>query len=849
MMNNDIPSENTIKSLVEIQKRLRDSFNILRDDLLVDEFRVVFYLLTFYRISASKGLKFGNKNEFIDQINSNLFNLKDNVTHLHDDFIPLVKRIDNYAFNDLSNLFHSINTNVLEKYFSELFDGLLYDYSNLKGKFGSEYIQPIELSRFLCKLIELPKDANVYNPFAGLASFGVFLNKEVNYFGQEMNQSICSIGTLRLLAYNRSNSSILTQGNSTENWNPQGKMFDLIISHPPFGMKKGFEFGTKSGKVRTFENFFIQRGIEDLKPNGKLIAVVTHGILFRGGTEEHLRQNLINCDLLEMVISLPSGILQNTAIPLAILIINRGKKDKGAVVFIDAKNCIQKSSLKEMKLDEKSLLSLINISKNKESYRLVSNETIISQDYNLNVPRYFQKETKGVKLRELVNEIYGQQHIEKNGKLIELKNLKNHKFDYLLDINSLVQTEIDKASRKISESCLLITIKGESLRPTYFEYNGESIFIPLEMIALKVNVEKIDLGFLINELFSENVTQQINNVRTGNIISKITVKDLLDVKIDILFSDYTPSIASLALGPIGAVIGGAKALYDFATLEKQKSKIQGVREQYNQFQELKLIKEKELLGFKDDAFRDFASFKHTFRQYLGALKSNALGTTEFFLKMEGQNIDLNSIYSKNINQTLGDHFSSLNAKIDSMTKLLQSFDEQSNVSNSKEYNLEKLIYAAQSRFENIKIFHFEKLFIDKESFQMFDGNYIAPNINIDEEDFYTIFLNIVSNAIDHGFKNTTKKYIIRTTLSLDYDDKLCTVEISNNGLPMPNNFTQKEITTRGEKTTDSKGVGIGGADIKKFIDKYNGVLEIKNIEADEFPVSYIIKFPLATINL
>ncbi|WP_431244238.1 hypothetical protein ACQ9BO_07705 [Flavobacterium sp. P21] len=60
---------------------------------------------------------------------------------------------------------------------------------------------------------------------------------------------------------------------------------------------------------------------------------------------------------------------------------------------------------------------------------------------------------------------------------------------------------------------------------------------------------------------------------------------------------------------------------------------------------------------------------------------------------------------------------------------------------------------------------------------------------------------------------------------------------------MPNNFTLKHLTTRGEKTTDSKGTGMGGADIKAILHKYNGTLDISKQEEELFSVTYIMKLP------
>ncbi len=66
---------------------------------------------------------------------------------------------------------------------------------------------------------------------------------------------------------------------------------------------------------------------------------------------------------------------------------------------------------------------------------------------------------------------------------------------------------------------------------------------------------------------------------------------------------------------------------------------------------------------------------------------------------------------------------------------------------------------------------------------------------------------------------------------------------------MPTSFTLKHLTTRGERTTDSKGFGVGGADIKAIVEKYEGVFDIKNDASAEFPITYIIILPRVLFTL
>jgi type I restriction enzyme M protein len=307
-------------------------------------------------------------------------------------------------------------------------------------------------------------------------------------------------------------------------------------------------------------------------------------------------------------------------------------------------------------------------------------------------------------------------------------------------------------------------------------------------------------------------------VLIGSTIQSVSVSDLMQIKINV------PSI------------------------EEQKAKVDGIKQAFLESKKRELAYQQQLLGLTDESFREFASIKHTFRQYLNALKSNVAGTKLFVQNNHEKGITLDTIYSKNLNKSFGEHLLGLEGTISSMSKLLSSFETSNEDTLAKEHDLLELVEEAQNRFKNPELFQFEKVYFDENSFA-FGEDYRAPIIAIDEDDFYRIFSNIISNAIDHGFKDVTKEYRIRTEISFDEKERMCILEVSNNGNAMPKDFTLKDLTTRGEKTTDSKGSGMGGADIKNILKKYDGKLEISNMETEEFTVTYRISLPLFTVTL
>lgn len=124
------------------------------------------------------------------------------------------------------------------------------------------------------------------------------------------------------------------------------KKFDIVVANPPFSLDK---WGAESAASDTYNRFhrgtppkskgdyaFISHMVEaTYVESGKVGVVVSHGILFRGGAEGRIRQQLIEENLLDAVIGLPVNLFFGTGIPAAIVLFKRGRTDSD-VLFIDA---------------------------------------------------------------------------------------------------------------------------------------------------------------------------------------------------------------------------------------------------------------------------------------------------------------------------------------------------------------------------------------------------------------------------------------------------------------------------------------------------------------------------------
>ena len=78
--------------------------------------------------------------------------------------------------------------------------------------------------------------------------------------------------------------------------------------------------------------------IHHLAPNGKIGLVLANGALStQSGGEGEIRKKIIEADLVEAIVAMPSNLFYSVTIPVTLWFISRNKKNKGKTVFIDAR--------------------------------------------------------------------------------------------------------------------------------------------------------------------------------------------------------------------------------------------------------------------------------------------------------------------------------------------------------------------------------------------------------------------------------------------------------------------------------------------------------------------------------
>jgi len=786
---------------------------------LEDSVHIVLLLVSLYKDGII------DENSFSDELDVSKLKTKVVESYLSDNtkktYLSIIDIIsDSFSklfsepLNYLSLHLFELEKEMLTENFSGVVDDIIYKISKSQGRLAGEFIQPLELTRLMCNLSNLKSNSKVFNPFAGLASFDVYLDKN-QYFGQELNKKTWALGALRLMAYSKEVSFQYICEDSILNWPNSSKKYDLIISNPPFGVRLSNDYQDISFQYRTIEHFLIEKGVQSLKQNGKLIALLPQGFLFRGMQEQKLREFLIEDDLIESVISLPSGLLLNTGIPLTILIINKSKVLTGKVNFIDARSFVSIADSRLKILDDSKLIKFIqNEIIDDNVIRIIDNSVIRSNEYNLNVARYFQEHIEGVKLGDVIEPFRGQRgNLPKVGKLIRIRDLKDDNVDFLLDFDTVEEMNLNRHNAyQIDESCLLMATRWKTLKPTFFEFKGNRIFKTLDIFSAKVDQSRVDIAYLINELQLEYVQKQLNSYRLGSAMPLIRQDDLMDVVIKL------PS------------------------LEEQKAKIQGIYELANKIKVLQEERNALAHGKAVKDFNEIASLKHT----LGRPRQNILDWSDNLLDFINRNRsgfeEMNKAFVEFYEIDMVSVLKEIKRDVNFITEVLEKGENGLILSTYEKQlislsDINSVINELSNNGFNFKI---KKLLLKTE-------NTKERGISANKTLLKTLFDNLLTNANKYAFDK--KEVANEVVIELTEVDDLIVLEVKNNGKPFPKNFDREKFIAKYSTGDKSAGSGLGGYDINRIASDFDNPDWVLSLNDDPiYPVKFKFQFPIKLIN-
>ena len=314
-------------------------------------------------------------------------------------------------FTNIQMIEHGDSKDILGR----TYEYCLAKFAEQEGKLAGEFYTPSCVVRTLVEVLQ-PYNGRVYDPCCG--SGGMFVQsskfienhggniKNISVYGQDSNPTTWKLAQMNLAI--RGIEADLGKFNADTFFNdchPQLKA-DFIMANPPFNLSGWgqdkllddvrWQYGTPPAGNANFA--WLQHTIWHLAPNGRIGMVLANGSLSsQSGGEGEIRKNIINADLVDCIVAMPSQLFYTTQIPVSLWFLAKNKKQKGKTLFIDARKLGTMVTRKLRELTDEDIKRIADtynafvdgtLKDEKGFCAVVTTQDITKQDYILTPGRY-----------------------------------------------------------------------------------------------------------------------------------------------------------------------------------------------------------------------------------------------------------------------------------------------------------------------------------------------------------------------------------------------------------------------------------------------------------------------------
>lgn len=762
-------------------------------------------------------------------------------------------------FKQLFNRHENILTDILEKiesfeekigentsfnysWFNEnldlVFERWLEQYGLSSRSFSS--ILPKELTELIIHLLgnRVNQAVDVFSPFAGLNSFYFSFGKDVSYYPQEIDEQVCMIANMRLMAHDKLIGKLLafdelgnpvsvfeqtengkigdfsklqegkvklpalefnthakrfvrkvqtvTQGDSILDW-PRQK-FDLILSALPLNIEFSDEQTFKS-----IEEFVLYKSMDSLRSNGIAILVVSNSFE-HSNKHKKTRKWLVESGYLQHVISFPSGIFSHTQSGATALILKKRKTSN--IEFTDFgldatmfKNISSRKYIltREVLRSCKSSKSVI--------YNRINNSEVEKRSFKLTAKRYVipkKDKSEGVSLRQLLT-VRKRIVAKTNLNLVISAGALSQSID-ILDFTDAVDVKGRRKIYIITEPCIILSLTGE-VRARYISESllskVGSVGYTSDLLTLKVIDEStIDPIYLVYKLNTEQFANQKFRIEFGNYSPRIRSYDLLDLRI--------------ALDP----------------KNNQETLVKEWREDLERSRLIQnsLQKEIDLLRANNvSVYSEIASFLHSLGPHLASIASiptlieksiDGFIYRDEFDRFSSQKTG--GLTMSAISKEMGKAVESIGSLINSMKEKKDFLD----------YPLVNVSIAETVGFIEALSFHGKNFYRVDKSIDSLNEISLEENGEFfwkgNLELLEVILMNILKNSDEHGFSKSKipvdSRYV---SIELAIQNAFLILRCGNNGQRFPLDFSKEDYKTL-SRSSKTENTGIGGYDINRI---------------------------------
>ena len=474
-----------------------------------------------------------------------------------------IANVESSQLFDATNIYGQLNTEDLLKVLNELSNQYYFSSSNTETG----------LDELMIKIAAVKASDSILDPTSGFKGAWLEILKEnpkQKITIQEIEEDFIALAYLNAIVIGADNFEIF-QGDVLADpkyiFGKKLELFDKVITFPPVSLKLNKEaiddnkFNRfRYGKVGMRADYaFISNDIASLKDKGKAVIAVADGPLFQSGSTAKIRQNLVDEDLVEAVISLPSRLFTMASVPLNLLVINKDKKDfKGKIQFINGNqaewyrhdkvaNILTSTAVEEIakiyndKVEKDGISTIISNADYKDTlsvkkYILPTEITIDNHKYHINKENL--KKNNSLSLEQLVEIKRGFNVTQKNesatGKYLAIKvvNINDKKIDKAK--LSRINIPTDPTRYLLKKNDLLLSTRGTLGKVAMIEEGNTNMVASANLVALRAKSDNINMKWLMYYLASPMGKFEISQAASGTAISTISPSDLRNIQIPVV---------------------------------------------------------------------------------------------------------------------------------------------------------------------------------------------------------------------------------------------------------------------------------------------------------------------------
>lgn len=326
--------------------------------------------------------------------------------------------LDKRRLGELIDLFTNIkfDTTSPKDLLGQVYEYFMGMFADSEGKHGGEFYTPRSIVKLLVEMLE-PYNGRVYDPCCGSGGMFVWSEKfvkehagrtsDIAVYGQELNETTWRLAKMNMAI--RGIDANIKRGDTLMDDQLPDLRADYILANPPFNISDWgqehlqadprWKYGLPPKGNANFA--WIQHMIHHLSPRGTAGFVLANGSMSsQTGGEGDIRKQLVLNDMVDAIVTLPSRLFFNVAIPCCLWFVSNDCANRhGKVLFINGRNLGKMVTRRNCELTEEDI---VRVAKTYHDYknasadyadqpgfcRVANLEEIKQHDYVLTPGRY-----------------------------------------------------------------------------------------------------------------------------------------------------------------------------------------------------------------------------------------------------------------------------------------------------------------------------------------------------------------------------------------------------------------------------------------------------------------------------